>query len=175
MSRAANFVRSVLNPRVWLHALKLAHFYNYSHVSQLPRLDRGANVTFAPNVSFRNAERITLGDGTHIGEHCIIWAGNNSGRIVLGAKALLGPNVTLTASNYEIVVGAGPIMDQPKDERDIVIGPDVWLGANVVVLAGVTIGEGTVVGAGAVVTGDLPAWSIAGGIPARVLAPRPTT
>ena len=37
-------------------------------------------------------------------------------------------------------------MDQPMDERDVVIGADVWLGARVVVGAGVEIGEGSVVG-----------------------------
>jgi acetyltransferase-like isoleucine patch superfamily enzyme len=65
-------------------------------------------------------------------------------------------------------------MDQPKIERDIVIGDDVWLGANVVVLAGVSIGDGAVVAAGAVVTKDLPAQCIAAGVPAKVIGMRPT-
>lgn len=173
MSRLANFARSVLDPRVYLHALRVAHFYNYSHVSQLRLLRRSPNVTFAPNVSFRNAERISIGEGSHIGERSVIWAGNSTGRVVIGKKALFAPNVTLTASNYGVVMGAGPIMDQPKDERDIIIGNDVWLGANVVVLAGVRIGDGAVVGAGAVVTKDLPANCIAAGVPAKVIGQRP--
>lgn len=52
------------------------------------------------------------------------------------------------------------------------IGNDVWLGANVVVLRGVTIGDGCIVAANAVVTKDIPPYSIAGGIPARVIRPR---
>lgn len=52
------------------------------------------------------------------------------------------------------------------------IGNDVWLGANVVVLRGVTIGDGSIIAANAVVTKDVPAYSIAGGIPARVIRPR---
>jgi acetyltransferase-like isoleucine patch superfamily enzyme len=43
----------------------------------------------------------------------------------------------------------------------------------VTVLGGVTIGDGSVVGAGAVVTRDLPAYSIAHGVPARVTGSRP--
>lgn len=168
----ANALRSALDPRTWIHGFRLGHFSSYSHVRQVGLLHRGEGVTFAPNVSFRNAERITLGAGTHIGEHSAIWAGNATGRITLGRKCLLAPGVVMTASNYGIERGT-PVMDQPKVERDIVLGDDVWLGANVVVTAGVTIGDGAVVGAGAVVTKDLPANCIAGGVPARVIGRRP--
>ena len=130
-------------------------------------------MTFAPNVSFRNAERISIGAGSHLGEHSVIWAGNSTGRVTIGEKCLFAPNVTITASNYGIVQGDVAIMDQPKDERDVVIGDGAWLGANDVVLAGVTIGEGAVVAAGAVVTKDLPAQCIAGGVPAKVIGTRP--
>ncbi|QAY69513.1 acyltransferase [Xylanimonas protaetiae] len=165
-------LRSLTDGRVYLHALRLAHFSAYAHVRQVRLLRRGPGVTFAPNVSFRNAERITLGAGTHVGEHGVIWAGNRTGRVVLGEKCLLGPHVTLTASNYGIELGT-PVMDQPTVERDIVLGRDVWLGANVVVTAGVTIGDEVVVGAGAVVTHDLPPGCVAAGVPARVIGWRP--
>ncbi|MBO0985726.1 acyltransferase [Rathayibacter sp. SD072] len=165
-------MRTLTKVRTYLQAVRLLHFHAYSHADQVPRLTRGADVSFAPNVSFRNAERITIGAGTHIGENSLVWAGNATGRITFGEKCLLAPNVTVTASNYGIVQGT-PVMDQAKVERDIVIGRDVWLGANVVVTAGVTIGDGAIVGAGAVVTKDLPANCIAGGVPAKVIGQRP--
>jgi acetyltransferase-like isoleucine patch superfamily enzyme len=52
------------------------------------------------------------------------------------------------------------------------IGNDVWIGANVVVLRGVTIGDGSIIAANAVVTNNIPPYSIAGGIPAKVIRPR---
>ncbi|MCJ1708740.1 DapH/DapD/GlmU-related protein [Microbacterium sp. VKM Ac-2923] len=162
---------SLLDPRVYLHGLRVLHFYGYAHVSQVRKLTRGKDVSFAPNVSFRNGERITIGAGTRIGEYSTIWAGNSTGRITFGEKALLAPRVTLTASNYGIVKGTAP-MDQPKAEDDIVIGSGTWLGADVVVLAGVTIGDGAIIAAGAVVTKDIPENAIAGGVPAKVIAYR---
>jgi acetyltransferase-like isoleucine patch superfamily enzyme len=173
MPRLSGPARSLLDLRTYLHALRLAHFSSYSYVRQVRRLDLGDGVSMAPNVSFRNAERISIGAGSHVGEHSVLWAGDRTGRITIGEKCLFAPNVTVTASNYGIVQGEVAIMDQPKEERDIVIGDGAWLGANVVVLAGVTIGEGAVVAAGAVVTKDLPPLCIAGGVPAKVIGIRP--
>ncbi|GAA3633359.1 acyltransferase [Microbacterium awajiense] len=170
--RALGALASVLDPRVYLHALRLLHFYGYAHVRQVGLLTRGADVSFAPNVSFRNAERIVIGAGSHIGEYSMIWAGNSTGRIVLGEKALLAPRVTITASDYGMAAGTPP-MDQPKVERDVHIGAGTWLGAGVVVVAGVTIGDGAIVAAGAVVTRDVPENAIVGGVPARVIGSRP--
>lgn len=174
MNRLLNALTSILDPRVYFHGVRILHFYGYAHVHQVSKLTRGAGVQIAPNVSFRNAERISIGAGSHIGEYSTIWAGNATGRITFGDKALLAPRVTVTASNYGIDSGVPP-MDQPKVESDIVIGAGTWLGADVIVLAGVNIGDGAIVAAGAVVTKDVPANAIAGGVPARVIGWRPGT
>jgi len=50
-----------------------------------------------------------------------------------------------------------------------VIGNNVWLGNNVCIMPGVTIGDGAVVGANSVVTKDVPAYSVAAGIPAKIV------
>ena len=52
------------------------------------------------------------------------------------------------------------------------IGDDVWLGAGAMVLDGSTVGRGAIIGAGAVVTGTIPPYAIAVGIPARVVQQR---
>ena len=51
----------------------------------------------------------------------------------------------------------------------VVIGNNVWIGNNACILSGVTIGDGAVIGANSVVTHDVPAYSVAAGIPAKII------
>lgn len=170
-SRALGFGLSLVDPRAWAQLFRLVHYYNYNHVRPRRAADIGPGVRMAPNVSLRNGERIKIGAYAHIGSHCSLWAGDSVGRITLGRHALLGPEVFITASNYETEPGT-PVMDQPKRERDVVIGDDVWLGARVVVVPGVEIGDGCIIGASSVVTRSIPAGSIAVGNPARIVGRR---
>jgi maltose O-acetyltransferase len=55
----------------------------------------------------------------------------------------------------------------------VVIEDDGDLGIGAIVLPGVTIGRGAQIGAGAVVSRDIPAYSVAMGVPARVVRERP--
>jgi acetyltransferase-like isoleucine patch superfamily enzyme len=49
------------------------------------------------------------------------------------------------------------------------VGDNVWCGAHVVITSGVTVGERSVIGANSVVTDTIPPFSVAAGVPARVL------
>lgn len=169
--RLVGAVLSLLDPRAYAHLFRMMHYYNYGHVQPRRELSIGTSSRMAPNVSFRNGSRIAIGEDCHIGERCSLWAGDDQGRISLGNCVSLAPDVFITASDYQFQKGV-PFRKQPKRDRDVTIGNDVWLGAKVVVTAGVTIGDGCIIGAGAVVTKDLPPNSIAGGIPAKVLKTR---
>lgn len=173
MNRILAFLGSILDPRAYLQCLRLVHYWNYAHARPRRRLRAGPGVAMSPTVSLRNGERIEIGARSHIGEYCSLWAGDNSGRIVIGDDALFGPRVYITASNYSYA-DARPIMLQQRVERDVHIGPGVWLGAGVVVLPGVTVGAGAIVAAGAVVNRDLPPGAIAAGVPARIVKQRVT-
>lgn len=155
----------------WLRLLRTANFLGYDSAGiGMARVGKG--VRLSPRVSIRNGSRLSIGDGVHIGQDCYLWAGDSSGRIDIGDRALLAPGVFVTASNYDFDAGDGPVMDLPKKEADVRIGANTWLGARVVVLPGITIGDGTIVAAGAVVVRDLPAGVLAAGVPARVIRAR---
>lgn len=171
MRSVLNVIVSLADPRTWVHLLRIVHFYSYAHVRERRKLDipPGSHVTV--NVSLRHAERISLGERTHVNERSLLWAGESRGRIVIGDDVLIAPGVMITASNYGLVAGVPPA-DQPKREADILIGDGCWIGAYAVVTAGVQIGDGAIVGAGSVVTRDVAPNSIVGGVPARVIGQR---
>lgn len=58
------------------------------------------------------------------------------------------------------------------NKGDITIGNDVWIGYGALILPGVTIGDGAIIGARAVVAGDIPPYTIAGGVPAKPIRKR---
>jgi acetyltransferase-like isoleucine patch superfamily enzyme len=64
------------------------------------------------------------------------------------------------------------IRQQPLTCKGITIEDDCWIGTGVRILDGVTIGQGSVIGAGAVVNKDIPPYSVAVGVPAKVISKR---
>lgn len=108
------------------------------------------------------------GKNIRIGKRVFINAGckfQDQGGITIGDDVLVGHNCVIATLNH--------VMD-PDHRADMIpapvkIGDKVWIGANVTILQGVTIGEGAVIAAGAVVNKDVPARTIVGGIPAKVI------
>lgn len=79
----------------------------------------------------------------------------------------MGPNVTLSTAGHETSVLSR--VKYVEFGHPIRIEDDCWLGSNVTVLPGVTVGRGSTIGAGSVVTRDIPPYSVAVGVPARVI------
>lgn len=107
-------------------------------------------------------KNITFGKDVFINSGCHF---QDQGGIIIGDGSLIGHNVVLATINHDL---------DPKNNRKnhylpIKIGSHVWIGSNATVLPGVTIGDWAVVAAGAVVTCDVPAMTVVGGIPAKVL------
>ena len=65
-----------------------------------------------------------------------------------------------------------PHLSQLPFKGDTVVGNDVWIGRESVVMPGVHIGDGAIVAAYSVVTRDVPAYTLAGGNPAREIRKR---
>jgi acetyltransferase-like isoleucine patch superfamily enzyme len=112
---------------------------------------------------------IFVGKNCFFGEYTCI---RGQGGVRIGDGVYTGTQVNIAAVNHVFADPERFIREQGITADGITIEDDVWLGSNVTVVDGVSIGRGSVVGAGAVVTKSLPAYSIAVGVPAKVVGDR---
>ena len=126
------------------------------------------------NLTSRSA-RLTIGDGVTIGNSFTTGIGQ---RVEVGDGVMMSDRVTLLDQLHDFRGWVAEALAESRvpmstwaltEAQPVVVGAGTWLGIGVVVLPGVTIGQGCAVGANAVVTRDLPDFSVAVGVPARII------
>lgn len=124
----------------------------------------GHNVFIHENVLIRSfRERISIGENTTI---------NILSKVSIGCNCSIAPNVVIVGANHNFLDNSRTIKEQGCMWQGIIIEDDVWIAANVTVCDGVKIGKGAVIGAGAVVVNDIPPFTVAVGVPAKVIKHR---
>ena len=118
-----------------------------------PKITIGANVSLGFDTTLSAIDRINIGDNVLIASGVFITAHNHG--------QYRGPQSAApeTPPAYRPLHSRGPV----------IIEANCWIGEHVVILPGVHIGAGCVIGANSVVTHDVPAHTISGGNPSRVL------
>ena len=109
---------------------------------------------------------IKIGRDSLIGEYNVI---RGQGGVEIGDRVYTSPFTQIIAVNHVFSDPKRPFVEQGITAEGIVIEDDVWLGSGCIVTDGVRIGKGAVVAAGAVVTADVPAHTVVGGVPAKVI------
>lgn len=123
----------------------------------------GKDVNIERNAHFTPG--LTLGNRSGIGIDCEVF-----GPVTIGDDVMMGPECVIYTSGHRHDRTDIPMMDQGFTEpMPVVIGNDVWIGRRVMIMPGVKIGNGCIIGAGAVVTKDIPDYSVAAGVPAKVV------
>ena len=151
----------------------------------------GTNVVFERGVRIFHPEHIKLGNNVYIGHRAYLKAYFKN-KLMIGNNVWIGQDAFLHAGGGIIIedgVGIGPYvkiitLEHEEGERDIPVlyldqklapvhieyGVDIGIGS--IILPGVTIGKNSLIGAGAVVTNNIPSYSVAVGVPARVIRTR---
>jgi acetyltransferase-like isoleucine patch superfamily enzyme len=119
--------------------------------------------TLAPiELSVGEGGKLSIGANSFINSGCSIGATES---IRIGRDALFGPGCLIMDNAFHHVEPERRL--ERPESAPISIGCNVWLGARVIVLPGVTIGDHSCIAAGSVVTKDIPARTLAAGVPAR--------
>lgn len=108
-----------------------------------------------------------IGRGTSIGFYGAIGVSN---KIIIGENVMIAGYVQINDTNHCYEDITKPIAHQPVySNGPIIIEDDCWIGLGSHILGGVTIGKHSVVGANSVVTKSIPPFSVAVGVPAKVV------
>lgn len=128
----------------------------------------GKNINIEGGADFGIGNQIRIGDNSGIGIDCKL-----RGPVTIGNDVLMGPEVIIFTNGHNHEYTDIPIRLQGTTEsKEVRIGNDVWIGQRVIIMPGVTIGDGCIIGAGAIVTRNIPAYTVAAGIPAKVVKHR---
>lgn len=131
------------NTRIW----------HWSHVCSGASI--GSNCTLGQNVYVGG--RVIIGNNVKIQNNVSIYDG-----VVLEDDVFCGPSMVFT--NISNPRSAIPRRDQYSST---IVRKGATLGANCTIICGATIGKYAFIGAGAVITGDVPAFALMMGNPAR--------
>ena len=133
------------------------------------RLEVGAHTLLEPHVWITAPApgRVRIGEESFLNVAVMVAALE---LVEIGAHCMFANGCVITDANHRFDDPDRPVTWQGFTGKGPTrVGDNTWCGANVVITSGVTVGERCVIGANSVVTADVPPYSIAAGVPARVL------
>ena len=120
------------------------------------------STTIFPPFYTNFGKHITLGKNVFINHACSFL---DLGCITVEDDVMIGPRVNITSENHPVEINSRKTLVP----NAVIIKKNAWIGAGASILPGVTIGENAVVAAGAIVNKDVPANTVVGGVPAKIL------
>jgi lipopolysaccharide O-acetyltransferase len=167
ISQKLGVKRIKIGPRAYLRGLssiEMGEDFSAGDSLWLEAITRYNGQTFFPKIVI--GKHVRVSHFVHIGATNFIEIGDD---VLLGSKVIIIDHNHGQYSKEHTSPQIAPTLRPLDDNRRVVIGRNVWLADGVVVTPGSTIGEGSVIGANSVVTGNIPPFSIASGMPAKVL------
>ena len=111
---------------------------------------------------------IHLGHRSEIGANSIV---NSGGIFKTGEYCLISANVNINSSAHNMSKSS-LIIEQGHVHGNVIFGKDVLVGAGASIQINTSIGDGAVIGSNSTVLGDIPAYKIFAGVPAKFIRNR---
>lgn len=111
---------------------------------------------------------IEIGDDVGLNGTSIV---SRSKKIIIGSGSIIAPNVIIMDSDFHALWPPENRVTNPglENDKDVIIGKNVWIGTGSIILKGTVIGDNSIVGAGSVVTGTVCANVVVAGNPAKII------
>lgn len=119
----------------------------------------GFSFMYGADIILFKGSHLELGKGSFINSDCKIRCHKE---ITIGEGCAISHDFTVMDSDAHE-------LDGYRNTNPVHIGNHVWIGTRVTILNGVNVGDGAVIAAGSLVTKDVPAGSLVGGVPAKVI------
>ncbi len=164
-----------------LCALVLKHVGKHSYIIRPIKIAGGRHIYIGDYCGVMNGARIEaietygnmsynpaiiIGNNVDIGQYAHITAASV---LEIGDGTVILPNVLITDIEHKIVdINVRPA-DQPLEVKQVRIGKNCLIGMGARILPGTSIGDGCIIGTNAVVTHPIPDYSIAVGVPAKIV------
>ncbi|RJQ25499.1 acyltransferase [Candidatus Parcubacteria bacterium] len=113
--------------------------------------------------------RVAIGKCSSLNQGVIV---DGTGGVTIGEGVRIAAYCTLNTADHDFADSQKKIVDQGFVVAPIIIEDDVWIGTGTSINKGVTIGKGAVIGSGSVVTKNIPPYSVAVGVPCKVIRSR---
>ncbi len=149
-------------PRMKISDRKRAAIYRLAGITIKGRATIWGPLTIRP---IGGAKNIEIGNGSFLNTETRF--GVPKDKVIIGDNVQVGPRVMFETVNHGLryIPGKG----RGDSTKPIVVENEVWIGAGSIITQGVTIGRGAIIAAGSVVNKDVGAFTIVGGVPAKLI------
>lgn len=110
---------------------------------------------------------LRIGKGTTIEQAHLAVTEDNS-KLIIGEDCMLARNIEIRTGDSHAIYDIESNM-RINTAKDVVIEDHVWVGSGAKILKGSILNAGCIIATGAIVTGEVPANTIASGIPAKII------
>ena len=114
--------------------------------------------------------------GATIGNNVTVYSAKNTTidetslqHIFIGDNTQITAGVIILAHDYSYSVLGNIYGELPRQQKDTIIGKNVFIGMNSIILMGSNIGDNVIIGAGSVVSGPIPSNTVCAGNPAKII------